>query len=173
VKHFLLLFISSGIFPGIAGAQGRDCPGCSIGKPTGIDAIYEVWKAYRSKDPKLPGKWYRDFTFSQETNFIKEGKIEKTEIWHEASSSPGKLLIKFKTKDSKDGVLFTNGKAHIFKEGSEPAVKEMMHELTLTAFDVYFLEPRVTVRILDSLKYDLSKCREDIFEGRRSIVIGA
>jgi len=134
----------------------------------GYDAIGAMRNAYAG------GRWYKYFTFSQETKFFnKEGKEEKNEIWHEASSSPGKLLIKFKTKDSKNGVLFENQKLHIFKENTEPVHRSDIHHLILAAFDVYFLKPYETTHLLDSLGYNLKLVREDKFDGRKILVIGA
>lgn len=133
----------------------------------GRDAIKQIYTAYS------PEKWYRHFTFSQETKFYKDGKEQKTEIWHEASSSPGKLLIKFNTKDSKDGVLFKENRVYVFKDGKEVANKPTVHELTLAAFDIYFLKPERSIYLLDSLKFDLKKVRYDKLDGKMMIVIGA
>lgn len=133
----------------------------------GKEVIKQIFNAY------APEKWYRHFTFSQETKFFKEGKVDKTEIWHESSSSPGKLLIKFNTKDSKDGVIFKENKVYVFKEGKEVMSKPSVHELTLAAFDIYFLKPERSVYLLDSLKFDLKKVRHDKLEGKLMLVIGA
>lgn len=137
------------------------------GFKTGYDVIFDTYKAYSGN------KWYRYFTFSQETIFYKAGQIEKTETWHEAISSPGKLLIKFNSKDSKDGALFENGKVHVFKKGEGPVTKTKLHDLCLAAFDIYFLKPEVTCRLLDSLGYNLNLAREDVFDNRKVFVVGA
>jgi photosystem II stability/assembly factor-like uncharacterized protein len=134
----------------------------------GYDAVAAMRNAYAG------GRWYRNFTFSQETRFYnKEGKTDKTEIWHEAFSAPGKLTIKFNTKDSKNGVIFENNKIHVFKENEPVKHKPFIHDLILAAFDVYFLKPYETTHLLDSLGYNLKIVREDVFEGRKVIVIGA
>ncbi|MGZ4098945.1 MAG: hypothetical protein ACXVNM_08700 [Bacteroidia bacterium] len=133
----------------------------------GYDAIAAMRNAYAG------GKWYKNFTFSQETHFFKNGKEEKMEVWHEAISSPGKLIIKFGTKDSKNGAIFENYKVHGFKENDSVVHRPMIHDLMLTAFDVYFLKPYETTHILDSLGYNLKLVREDQFNGRKVIVAGA
>lgn len=134
---------------------------------TGNDLITAMHKAY------VGNKWYKYFTFSQESHFYKDGKEEKMEVWHEAATFPGKLLIKFKTKDSKDGVLFTNHMVYGFAEGKESVAKPRIHDLLIAAFDVYFLKPEVTAHLFDSLGYNLNKTREDIFDGRKVYVVGA
>lgn len=134
----------------------------------GYDAIAAMRNAYAG------GKWYKYFTFTQETHFFnKEGKEEKMQLWHEAISSPGKLLIKFDTKDSKNGVIFENNKVHSFKENDFAVHRSMIHDLMLGAFDVYFLKPYETTHLLDSLGYNLKLVREDFYNGRKIIVVGA
>ena len=133
----------------------------------GNDVITAMHKAYAGD------KWYRYFTFSQESHMYKDGKEEKMEVWHEAATFPGKLLIKFKTKDSKDGVIFANHMVYGFAEGKEPVSKPRIHDLLIAAFDVYFLKPEVTAHLFDSLGYNLNKTREDIFDGRKVYVVGA
>jgi hypothetical protein len=134
---------------------------------TGNDVITAMHKAYAGD------KWYKYFTFSQESHFYKDGKEEKMEVWHEAATFPGKLLIKFKTKDSKNGVLFANHMVYGFAEGKEMVARPGIHDLLIAAFDVYFLKPEVTAHLFDSLGYDLTKTREDIFNGRKVYVVGA
>ena len=133
----------------------------------GRDVLKAMHNAYSG------GQWYKNFTFSQETHFIKDGKEEKMEIWHEAATFPGKLLIKFGTKDSKNGVLFSNQKVNVFSEGKEPFSKPMIHDLLLAAFDVYYLDPKETSHLFDSLGYNLKIAREDDFAGRKVYVVGA
>ncbi|MDX2173335.1 MAG: hypothetical protein SFY56_09455 [Bacteroidota bacterium] len=135
-----------------------------------IESGYDVIAAMRNN--YAGGKWYKNFTFSQNTHFFKDGKEEKTEIWHEAATFPGKLIIKFNTKDSKNGMLFENNKFHLFKEGSKPFTKKTVDHLLLTSFDVYFLKPFETTHLLDSLGYNLKIVREDTLNGRKVLVVG-
>jgi len=134
----------------------------------GNAVIAAMYKAYNGGK-----KWYKYFTFSQETHFIKDGKEEKMEIWHEAGYFPGKLIIKFNTKDSKNGILFTDQKVYGYTEGKEPFSRPKIHELLLGAFDIYFLKPEVSAHLFDSLGFNLKLVREDVFDGRKVIVVGA
>ncbi len=134
---------------------------------SGYDAIAAMRNAYAG------GRWYKHFTFSQKTHFYKKGKEEKMELWHEAATFPGKLVIKFDTKDSKNGLLFENNKITVFKDGLASYTKPMINDLLLAAFDVYFLKPYETMHLLDSIGYKLKLVREDIYQGRKVIVVGA
>jgi hypothetical protein len=119
-----------------------------------------------------PAKWYRYFTFSQGMEYYRNDSMIRKETWHEAYQ-PGTLLIKFETKNSKSGRLYSNFTQHAFKEGHEPHASSRIHELLLVGLDVYFFKPEQTIRILDSLGYDLSKMRTDEFAGRKVYVVGA
>lgn len=133
----------------------------------GHDALAAMRYAYAG------GKWYKNFTFSQETHFYKDGKEEKMEVWHEAISSPGQLTIKYDKKDSKNGVMFKNNMVYAFKENENLVSRPFIHDLLLAAFDVYFLKPHETSHLMDSLGFNLKVVHEDMFNGRKVLVIGA
>lgn len=122
---------------------------------------------------KYENKWYKHFTFSQNMEFYRNDSIINKDVWHEAAQFPGNLLIKFGTKDSKDGVLFSNFMVYSFQKDKEMHTSPMVHDLLLVGLDVYFYKPEFTCHLLDSLGYDLSKIREDVFEGRKVYVVGA
>jgi hypothetical protein len=119
-----------------------------------------------------PDKWYRYFTFSQHVEWCRNDSVIKREVWHEAYK-PGSLIIKFGSKDSKTGRLYDDFTSHSFAEGKAPQKAPRVHELLLVGLDVYFFDPESTIRILDSLGYNLNKIRTDEFSGRRVFVVGA
>lgn len=133
----------------------------------GKDVVTAMYKKYEGC------KWYQHLTFIQDIVFYKDGKEEKKEVWHEASSSPGNLIIKFDSINSKSGVVFSNGKVCSIKDGKSTEPKPFIHDLTLVGFDVYFLKPERSAHLLDSLGYNLKIMREDTFEGRKIYVVGA
>jgi len=119
-----------------------------------------------------PNKWYKYFTFSQNMEFYRNDSVIRKDVWHEAYS-PGSLVIKFGSKNSKDGVLFSNFMVHSFEQGKDPRSAQRAHDLLLVGLDVYFYDPEKTIKILDSLGYCTSKIHEDVFEGRKVYVVGA
>jgi hypothetical protein len=122
---------------------------------------------------KYSGKWYSHFTFSQNMEFFRNDTIIKKDVWHEAASLPGNLLIKFETKDSGNGMIFSNHKVTSFRNGKASDPAPMIHDLLLVGLDVYFLNPEYTCKLLDSLGYDLNIIRKDTFAGREVYVVGA
>jgi hypothetical protein len=132
----------------------------------GKDLIKAMHAAYK-------GAWYQHFTFSQNMEFYRNDSIIKKDVWHEAASLPGNLLIKFETKSSENGVLFSNNQVISFRNGKSSKPSPMVHDLLLIGLDVYFLKPDYTCHLLDSLGYNLTILRNDTFGGRPVYVVGA
>lgn len=136
-----------------------------------IEDGYDVIAAMRNH--YAGGRWYKNLTFIQDAIFYKEGKVEKTEQWHEALSAPGKLCIKFNGLDSKNGVVFADGKMFSVKEGTLVTQRPFVHDILLTSFDVYFLKVYETTHLLDSMGYNCKVFHQDEFNGRKVFVVGA
>lgn len=132
----------------------------------GNELIKKMHQAYQ-------GKWYQHFTFSQTMVFYRNDSVVKKDVWHEAASLPGNLIIKFESKNSKNGVLFSNHQVTSFRNGIASKTTPMIHDLLLIGLDVYFLKPDYTCHLLDSLGYDLRIIRKDTFAGRDVYVVGA
>jgi len=140
--------------------------GSKVKYADGKELIFAMHKAY------APNKWYKYFTFSQNMEFYRNDSVIRKDVWHEAYA-PGSLVIKFGSKSSKDGELFSNFMVHSFEQGKEPRSAQRVHDLLLVGLDVYFYDPAKTIKILDSLGYCTSKIHEDVFDGRKVYVVGA
>jgi len=132
----------------------------------GNELIKKMHQAYQ-------GKWYQYFTFSQTMEFYRNDSVVRKDVWHEAASLPGKLLIKFESKNAENGVLFANHQVTSFRNGIASKPAPMTHDLLLIGLDVYFLKPDYTCHLLDSLGYNLNIIRIDTFAGRNVYVVGA
>lgn len=134
----------------------------------GTDVINAMYKKYDGGK-----KWYKHFSFTQDAIFYRNDSIIKTEVWHEIGSFPGHLAIKFDTKDSKDGVIFSVNKVYSIKDGVAKEPRTFIHDLILVGFDLYFLKPELSTHLLDSIGYNLKEMHVDMFEGRKVYVVGA
>jgi hypothetical protein len=140
------------------------------GKRIGITSAAELVREMRER---YDGKWYRTLTFLQSnTRYTTDGREEKSR-WMEYLSVPGKLRIEFLPRESRSGILFTNGRAYTFEGGTRIDTRRQIHPLLLLTSDVYVLPAAVTLRRLDSLGVRRSRFREDRWEGRRVYVVGA
>ncbi|HXE56941.1 MAG TPA: hypothetical protein VNK43_02980 [Gemmatimonadales bacterium] len=128
----------------------------------GIELIRQMRARYE-------GKWYRTLTFVQTTT-LPNGRVQ---TWYEAAEMPGKLRIDLGTPDSMNTLIFRNDSVYQFRGGKPAGSTALIHPLLLLGFDVYFLSPDETVRKLGELGFDLSKIREDRWQGRPVYVVGA
>ena len=135
-----------------------------------IKTTAELIEAMRAK---YDGKWYKTLTFAQNTTTFKtDGTTEKS-VWYETMSLPGRLRIDFERIGSGNGVIFQNGTQHDFKGGKVVGSRRTPHLLLLLGFDVHGQPALATLKQLEDMKFDLSKFREDVLQGREVYVVGA
>lgn len=131
---------------------------------------YEVLSKMKAK---YDGKWYKNFTFTQETIFYGQNEeIVRTQTWYEAMSIPGKLAIKFDEKNSGNGILFKNGTQHGYANGQKIQEIKRVHDLLVLGFDVYHQPVDSTANQLSQNGYDLEKVYMDEWQGREVYVVG-
>jgi len=124
----------------------------------------------RAMYDKYKGKWYRTLTFVQTTTDLRKNTKE---TWYEAARIPGMLRIDIAPVDSGKTILFRNDSIYQFEGGALKASQDFVHPLMVLGFDVYLDTPETTVTRLKGLGFDLSKIREDSWQGRKVYVVGA
>lgn len=117
--------------------------------------------------------WYDYLTFEQETIFYKAGEVERSQTWYEALAAPGRLVIKFDSLDSGNGVIFRQDTQYVFQQNKLVQQAPRIHDLLVLGFDVYKQDPAETVRKLEARGYDLGKIYESEWQGRPAYVVGA
>ena len=122
---------------------------------------------------KYGTSWYKTATFVQETTNFQPDGTSKVETRFEAMSVPGNLRIDFTPTSGGNGILFTNGKIFIFKDGKVDATRPFEHPLLILGFDIYRSPASEVTSKLQALKFDLSQFREDTWQGRPVYVVGA
>jgi outer membrane lipoprotein-sorting protein len=122
---------------------------------------------------KYGKSWYKTATFVQETTNVQPDGTSKTETWYEAMSLPGHLRIDFTPTTAGNGILFTDSKLYIFKDGKVDTTRPFEHPLLILGFDVYHSPASEITSKLQALKFDLSQFREDTWQGRPVYVVGA
>src|ERR1051326_8271742 len=76
---------------------------------------------------KYGKSWYKTATFVQETTNIQPDGTSKVETWYEAMSVPGSLRIDFTPVSAGNGILFTDGKIYVFKDGKVENTRPFEH----------------------------------------------
>ena len=123
----------------------------------------------RQMRDRYDGKWYRSLTFVQKTTF-EDGRIE---TWHEAMRVPGLLRIDIAPIDSSNVLLFRQDSIYVIRGGQTRPARHMVHPLMVLGFDVYSDRAETTIGKLKALGFDLTKMREDTWQGRAVYVVGA
>ena len=156
MRYLILLFVVLVLAPAAYTAKIK----------TAGDLVQAMQKKYAKS-------WYKTATFVQKTtNYEKDG-TKKVETWYEALSVPGSLRIDFTPVKDGNGILFTDKKIYIFKNGKLDTNRPYVHPLMILGFDIYRLTQADALEKLKGLKFDLSILREDIWQGRSVYVVGA
>ncbi|HSE22790.1 MAG TPA: hypothetical protein VLB68_14080 [Pyrinomonadaceae bacterium] len=155
MKYFLFLIVLL-LFPLPVGAK--------------ISNTEELIAAMQRKYGK---SWYKTATFVQETTNIEPDGTSKVETWYEAMQVPGSLRIDFTPTSAGNGILFTDDKIFVFKDGKVDTTRPFSHPLLILGFDIYRSPASEVTAKLQSLKFDLSQLREDTWQGRAVYVVGA
>jgi len=122
---------------------------------------------------KYGKSWYKTATFVQQTTNIEPDGTSKVETWYEAMSVPGSLRIDFTPTKEGNGILFTDGKIFVFKNGKVDTTRAFEHPLLILGFDIYRAPAGEVTAKLQALRFDLSQFREDTWQGRPVYVVGA
>ena len=119
------------------------------------------------------GRWYRTLTFVQETSEFLAGAAARKSVWYEALQLPSLLRIDFEPIDQGNGVLVRGDTQYVMQRGAVVRRIPRANELLILGFDVYFLEPSATAAWLRRTGFDLSRIRQDEWQGRQVYVVGA
>jgi hypothetical protein len=127
-----------------------------------INRMYDMYK----------GKWYKTLSFSQQTGFYKDGKLDRTETWYEAMKLDRGLIIKFGSKESDDGIVFKNDSQFVYHDNVIVNKKRLVHDLLVLGFTVYTETPLQTIEKLKESDFDMDKLSEEKINGVLHYVIG-
>jgi len=127
----------------------------------------------RAMHNRYQASWYQTITFTQKSTTYKPDGTSTAETWYEAALLPGRLRIDIGPPASGNGYVLVDGNVSVIKENKVVATRNSVNMLLVLGFDVYRQEPETTIKIVKGEGYDLSKLREDTWEGRPAYVVGA
>ncbi|HEY3616317.1 MAG TPA: hypothetical protein VGK96_05850 [Candidatus Sulfotelmatobacter sp.] len=133
---------------------------------TGNDLLRAMHDRYQSS-------WYQTLTFTQKSTTYKPDGTRTAEIWYEAALLPGKLRIDIGPPASGNGYVMVDGTVTSLKDGKITGSRPLVNMLLVLGFDVYRQDPETTSKVVKGEGYDLSKLREDKWEGHPVYVVGA
>jgi outer membrane lipoprotein-sorting protein len=127
----------------------------------------------RAMHDRYQATWYSTLTFTQKSTTYNPDGTNKVDTWYEAALLPGKLRIDFGAPSDGNGAIISDGTVTLIKGGRVSASRSSVNILLVLGFDVYRQTPETTINVVKNEGYDLTKLREDVWEGRPAYVVGA
>lgn len=127
----------------------------------------------RAMHDRYKSSWYRTLTFTQKSTTYKSDGTSTAETWYEAAMLPGKLRIDIGPAANGNGYLMVDGNVTIMQANKVAGARPLVNMLLVLGFDVYCQDPETTIKVVKGEGYDLSKLREDTWEGHAAYVVGA
>ena len=127
----------------------------------------------RAMHDRYQNNWYETLTFTQKSITHKPDGTTSSEAWHEALMLPGKLRIDIGPLSDNNGIIFADGTITQFRAGKVAATQPFVHMLLVLGFDVYRQPVQTTIEQAKGQGFDLSKLREDTWQGEPVYVVGA
>jgi hypothetical protein len=116
--------------------------------------------------------WYRTLTFVQKTVQKRPDGTEQVTTWYEAQSGP-RLRIDMGDPKLGNGALYTADSLYVVRAGKVVRSQAEGNPFLPLVVGVYIQPLETTVAQLAEWKVDLTKLREESWEGRPHWVIGA
>lgn len=123
----------------------------------------------RAMHDRYAKTWYRSLSFVQRVVHA-DGKPE--DEWWEAAKLPGRLRIDVAPVDSGTTFMYVGDSVFRFSKKTLSQSGPSTNYLLVLGFDVYAQPPEKTLEVLNKGHFDLSKLREDTWDGRRAYVVG-
>ncbi|PYT90918.1 MAG: hypothetical protein DMG36_19975 [Acidobacteria bacterium] len=148
--------------------------GCAL-LATGIQAqeIRDGETLLRAMHDRYQNNWYETLTFTQKSTTHNDDGTDKSEIWHEAMLLPGKLRIDIGSLADGNGMLVANGALTSYQNGKASDAHPFVHMLLVLGFDVFRQSTQATIDQVKGQGFDLTKLREDTWDGEPVYVVGA
>jgi len=127
----------------------------------------------RAMHDRYKSTWYETVTFTQKSTTYNSDGTNKVETWYEAALLPGRLRIDIGAPKDENGFVLANGSVTTLKDGKITGTRPLVNMLLVLGFDVYRQDAQTTISVVKDQGYDLSKLREDNWQGRPVYVVGA
>jgi hypothetical protein len=127
----------------------------------------------RAMHDRYQATWYSTLTFTQKSTTYNPDGTNKVDTWYEAALLPGKLRIDFGAASDGNGAIISDGAVTLIRGGKVSGSRSSVNILLVLGFDVYRQAPESTINVVKNEGYDLTKLREDVWEGRPAYVVGA
>jgi hypothetical protein len=141
--------------------------------PTPSISVSDGESLIRAMHARYNGNWPRMITYNQTTSLLAQSGQNSDQTWYVAISAPGRQRIDYVNPDLGNGMMVRADSTYFFTNGRQVRTAVGWNDLLLLTQDVYHQNPEVTISVLRSLGYQLSRMQSRSFDGRTTYVIGA
>ncbi|HEX2778435.1 MAG TPA: histidine phosphatase family protein [Gemmatimonadaceae bacterium] len=132
----------------------------------GVEVLTRMHDAYA-------GKWYRTVTFTQTTTQHAPDGRERVSTWHEALLAPSTLRIDIGDPADGNVVIYTADSSYRVRGGKLVRAEADANPFMPFVSSLYHVPVSRTLNDIARWKFDLTKVRADVRDGRPIWVVGA
>jgi hypothetical protein len=147
-------------------------PAGSAPAPSQSISVHDGESLIRAMHAKYLDRWFKTITYTQTTTLLGPSGTND-QLWYVAMALPGKQRIDYINPDLGNGMLVRSDSTYLFSSGRPVRESLGWNDLLLLTQDVYLQPPDVTISILRSLGYQLSRLRTSSFDGKSAWIVGA
>jgi hypothetical protein len=155
------------------GGQPQAGPGSSGPTPSQSISVEDGASLIRAMHARYLDRWYKNITFTQTATLLGQTGRNNDQLWYVAIAAPGKQRIDYINPDLGNGLIVRSDSTYYFSGGRPVRESIGWSDMLLLTQDVYMQPPEVTISILRSLGYQLSRLRSASFDGRTAYVVGS
>jgi len=128
----------------------------------------------RAMHERYAGKWYENLALIQTVTYrsAENEGVDSVRVWYESIELPGTVRSDIAPIDRGDLQLYRDDTWYVLEADTVVRSFQGPHPVLLLGFDVYLLPAEETIEKLRALSIDLSKLREDEWQGREAYVVG-
>ncbi|NIM52483.1 MAG: outer membrane lipoprotein-sorting protein [Gemmatimonadales bacterium] len=141
----------------------------------GGDSVRAGEDIVRAMHDRYAGKWYETLALVQTVNYYdaETGAYDSARVWYESIQLPGVVRSDVAPLDAGNRFLYKDETWYDFRADTVYSAQPGPHPLLLLGFDVYVQPVEETIAKLEQFRIDVSKVREDEWQGRGVYVVGS
>jgi hypothetical protein len=149
------------------------CFGCKGTPPPALPYDFSSGEGVvRAMHDRYYNRWYETLTYVQ-NNLPDAPSDTVAAVWLTAISPPRRMRIDFEPRQAANGLLSIRDTQYVVVGGRPREVIRRVQPLLVLQHDIYFVTPTETIGRLRELGFDLSRAREETWDGRAVYVVGA
>lgn len=122
---------------------------------------------------RYAGKWYKTFTFVQQTGIYRNDSLQRTATWYEAAKFPHDLRIDMEDPKNGNATIYRKDSTYRFQNGKLARVTAGTNPFVFLIGGLYSVSFDSARKYLQAEGFDLSKGYSTNWKGRKAFVIGA